>query len=45
MNADELCEFNKMMFSHYRNVLVNGKHEVNADVQKLCKEGMAMHQP
>ena len=44
-NADELCEFNKMMFKYYRNILVNGGDEANADVQKLCQEGMAMHQP
>ena len=43
MHADELCEFNKMMFNHYRNVLVNGQDEVNANVQKLCQEGIAMH--
>ena len=45
MSADELSEFNKMMFNHYRNVLINGGDEVNADVRQLCQEGMERHQP
>ena len=44
MTPDELSEFNKMMFNHYRNVLINGGDEVNADVRQLCQEGMARHQ-
>ena len=45
MSADELCEFNKMMFNHYQNVLVNSGDEVNADIRKMCEEGMARHTP
>ena len=44
MTPDELSEFNKMKFNHYRNVLINGGDEVNADVRQLCQEGMARHQ-
>ena len=44
MSADELSEFNKMMFNHYQNVLINVGYEVNADVRQLCQEGMARHQ-
>ena len=44
MTPDELSEFNKMMFNHYRNVLINGGDEVNADIRQLCQEGMARHQ-
>ena len=45
MTPDELSEFNKMMFNHYRNALINGGDEVNAHVRQLCQEGMARHQP
>ena len=45
MTPDELSEFNKMMFNYYRNVLINGGDEVNADIRQLCQEGMARHQP
>ena len=45
MTPDELSEFNKMMFNHYQNVLINGGDEVNADIRQLCQEGMARHQP
>ena len=45
MSADELTEFNKIMFAHYQNVLLNGGDEVNADVRQMCQEGMARHQP
>ena len=45
MTPDELSEFNKMMFNHYQNALINGGDEVNADVRQLCQEGMARHQP
>ena len=45
MSADELSEFNKIMFNHYRNVLINSGDEVNADVRQMCQEGMARHQP
>ena len=41
MTPDELSEFNKMMFNHYRNVLINGGDEANADIRQLCQEGMA----
>ena len=44
MSADELSEFNKIMFNHYRNVLINSGDEVNADVRQICQEGMARHQ-
>ena len=40
MTPDELSEFNKMMFNHYRNALINGGDEVNADVRQLCQEGI-----
>ena len=43
MSPDEILEFNKMMFNHYRNVLIHGGDEVNADVKKMCEEGMARH--
>ena len=45
MTPDELSEFNKMMFNHYRNVLINDGDEVNADVRQLCQEGTARHPP
>ena len=45
MSANELFEFNKMMFNHYQNLLINSGDEVNADVRQLCQEGMARHQP
>ena len=45
MTPDELSEFNKMMFNHYQNFLINGGDEVNADIRQLCQEGMARHQP
>ena len=45
MTPDELSEFNKIMFNHYQNALINGGDEVNADIRQLCQEGMARHQP
>ena len=45
MTPDELSEFNKMMFNHYQNVLINGGDEVNVDMSQLCQDGMAWHQP
>ena len=44
MTPDELSEFNKMMYNHYQNVLINGGAEVNADIRQLFQEGMARHQ-
>ena len=43
MTQDQLHDFHKMMFSHYREVLINGGDEVNEEVRKMCTEGMAKH--
>ena len=43
MSAEELQDFNKMMFTHYRDVLIKGGDEVNEEVRKMCTEGMARH--
>ena len=43
MSAEELHDFSKMMFTHYRDVLVKGGDEVNEEVHKMCTEGMARH--
>ena len=43
MSPEQLCDFNKMMFNHYRDVLVKDGDEVNVEVRKMCMEGMARH--
>ena len=43
MTQDQLHDFHKMMFNHYREVLINGGDEVNEEVSKMCTEGMAKH--
>ena len=43
MTQDQLHDFHKMMFNHYREVLINGGDEVNEEVRKMCTEGMAKH--
>ena len=45
MHPDEFREFNKIMFNHYYNVLLDGSDEVNVDVKQMCEEGMAKHAP
>ena len=41
MTQDQLHDFHKMMFNHYRDVLINGGDEVNEEVHKMCTESMA----
>ena len=43
MTQEQLHDFHKMMFNHYRDVLINGGDEVNEEVCKMCTEGMAKH--
>ena len=43
MSQQQLHDFNKMMFNHYRDVLIKGGDEVNEEVCKICTEGMARH--
>ena len=43
MSQEQLHDFHKMMFNHYREVLINGGDEVNEEVRKMCTEGMAKH--
>ena len=43
MSQEQLHDFNKMMFNHYRDVLIKGGDEVNEEVCKMCTEGMARH--
>ena len=43
MSPEEVREFNKMMFKHYYNVLLNGGDEVNEEIRKMCQDGMRVH--
>ena len=42
-NPQEVREFNRMMFDHYYNILLNGGNEVDDEIIKMCKEGMERH--
>ena len=42
-NPQEVHEFNRMMFDHYYNILLNGGNEVDDEIIKMCKEGMERH--
>ena len=42
-NPEEMREFNKMMYNHYHNVLLNGGDDFDDAIKKMCEEGMEKH--